>query len=452
MTEVEDIIKKVSPYYAKKEKPETSHEIVYNSATEQLEPLYFWILDFMGELGLSTEKLTDSFTSSPGSGHFSEQMGKATAMQQQATKSMADINTVLRSVMNLVYDLKDFKTRLQVYDDLKSDKKEFAFQSLKQLWLDKVDMQKGQGSIHAMTSGQLGFQTLRDAFLSAKDEEAVNKIDLNDRVKRILQARVHEFYIWLKESEKELRKRYAIERSYLKSQTNSLKLYSRWAKPYLKAAQQLEMKESGREPSLVKVFNTLLLELTLLGKKKVDPPMELGDFKPKRDYYACVLVDFTFRSIPQRVAQQSHYAFGGKANITFKGYALNSEEIEAIDKELAKSDVADVLKLIEGTTTESLDQLQEDIDMFLKEEDEGKKEEKPKDASNPFLALIGHYDKAEKKDKPKTKSKKDKDEPVKKDDWTEDTYLRPKTADDAKETTFMLFDVYKKAHGMPSYT
>ena len=108
--------------------------------------------------------------------------------------------------------------------------------------MDKVDLQRGQGSINAMSSGNLQFVTLRDAFLSAKSPEDVDKIDLNERVKRILKPRVQEFFEWKKRSEQELRKRFEIEKTYLKSQVAALKLQSKWAKPYLKAAEKLTHK------------------------------------------------------------------------------------------------------------------------------------------------------------------------------------------------------------------
>jgi hypothetical protein len=179
---------------------------------------------------------------------------------------MANINTVLRSVLNIVYDLKDFKTRLQVYDDLKSkEKKESALLSLKQIWMDKVDINKGNSSLKAMGLGQSGFQTLIDAFLVAKDEKNADKIDLNERVKRILEPRVLEFLEWRKRSEQELRNRYEIEKAYLKSQISALKLNAKWAKPYLKAAEKLSQNEKFENiPELVNTFNSIFLELCLM--------------------------------------------------------------------------------------------------------------------------------------------------------------------------------------------
>ena len=220
--------------------PESEHKLVYDSASETMEPVYFFLLDLMNEFGLKTEKLLDNFVSSSGSGHFGEMGQRVSIMQQQGSKLLGDINAVLRSVLNLIYDLREFKTRLQSYEDLKDPaKKEGALLSLKQVWMDKVDAQRGNSSIKGMALSQAGFNTLIDAFLVVHEVKDVDKLDLNQIVKRILKPRIHEFNIWVTNSEQELRKRYEIEKTYLKSQVSSLKIYSRWAKPYLKAAQEL---------------------------------------------------------------------------------------------------------------------------------------------------------------------------------------------------------------------
>lgn len=446
------------------EKPASEHNLFYDSSSETLEPIYFFILDLLNDFGLAPEKLVDNFSSSPGSGHFGELGGRATAMQQQGSKILVDINAVLRSVLNIIYDLKEFRLRLGHYDSLRTKDSEAAVLALKQIWLDKVDIQKGNSSVKAMALGQAGFQTLLDSFLVVRNVNDVDKVDLNDRVKRILRPRILEFNHWLEQSEKELRRRYELEKNYLESQVSSLKLYSRWVKPYLRAAQELEMKARGREPALVTTFNTILLELTLLGKKKLkvneealsgNLPKEFEKMNVKRDYHSCVLVDFRFRGIPQKVAQQSHYAFGGRSEITFKSYVLNDDELKKLNEELDTSDVGDVLRLIEGSTGESLSQIQEEIDFFLNEPSISESAKKPSDTSNPFKALVGGYD--EKKEEVPMKVKRQDKKPagkiiIKPDAFIEREYLRTLAAEKAKNLAFEFFDVYKKAHGMASYT
>ncbi|HOW36843.1 MAG TPA: hypothetical protein PLK34_01175 [Candidatus Pacearchaeota archaeon] len=475
MQEFKDMVKKEGIQAAAEKASPSSlaeHQLVYDSSSETLEPIYFFILDLMNDFRLSPQKVVDNFSSSPGGGYFAEIGQRATIMQQNATRILGDVNSVTKSVLNLLYDLKDFKMRLQSYDDLKSkdkDKKEAALLTLKQIWLDKVDISRGNSSLKGLgLTG--GFQTILHAFLAVENESLKGKdgkeIDLNDSIKRILKPRIQEFNIWVAESERELRKRYEIEKNYLKSQVANLKLYSRWAKPYLNAARGLEAGFNPREPAVVNSFDTVLLELTLFGKSKIDIqnaieekifPQEFKKMKFKRNYNSCIVISFKFRGIPQKISQQSHYVFGGRAEITFTAYALNDDEIKTLNKELDKSDLVDIFKMMDDSSNESISKMQEEIDEFVKEDEkkEEKKKEKSKDMSNPFLALLGYYNTpAEKKDNSKKTSDKDKNKDAlpASDDYIEKNLLRKLAIDNAKETAFTLFDIYKKAHLMPSYT
>lgn len=96
-------------------------------------------------------------------------------------------------------------------------------------------------------------------------------------------------------------------------------------------------------------------------------------------------------------------------------------------------------------------QMQNEINFFLEEKDSKEEKKQSKDESNPFLALFGFYDKGEKKEAPKKKEDA-ADKPLKKDDWVEKTHLRPLAEEVAKATAMSLFDIYKKSHGMASYT
>jgi len=433
-----------------KPKAEAEHKLVYESYAESLEPIYYFVLDLMNDFKLAPEKLIDNFTATPGSTQFVELADRASRMQQQASSILGNVNTVLRSVLNIVYDLKDFRLRLKSYEELKSkdeSMRKAARLSLKQIWMDKVDINKGNSSIKAMTL-QGGFVTLIDAFLASETVKEAANLDLDDRIKRIVIPRIQEFNAWVEQSESELSKRYELEKTYLRSQVNSLKLYSRWAKPYLLTAQQLESGMS-KNAALVKTFNRTILELTLLGKAPVNAeevlPKQLKN-QARRAYNSCILIDFTFTAVPIQGK------FIGKAEVTFKGYALNDDEIKKFKQEFEKSDATDVLRLIEGVTDESLSQLQEEINFFLEEKEMEKKakEEKASEESNPILALLGFYNKSP--EKKKEEGKKEEISKVQPDNWFEKEHLRPAAAKFATDVTFNLFDIYKKAHGMPSYS
>ena len=461
MGEVDDIIKEISPHYKNKKKDpaDLTHLLVYDSPSEALEPLYFWILDFIGKIRFKLTKLVDNFASSPGSGHFSELGLKKSQMQEQASRLMGTINNVLRSVLNLIYDLKEFKVRLSHYDVANSkdkDKREAGILALKQIWMDKVDLQRGQGSINALSSGNLQFVTLRDSFLVADSPEAVDKIDLNDRVKRILKPRVQEFFEWKKRSEVELRKRYEIEKTYLKSQVDALKLQARWAKPFLKAAEKLTQNEKLEEDAaLVTAFNTIVLQLSLMGTREIDVeefatytrhyqntvlPEKFKKISKKiRKYYSVILVDFNFIGIPSKVGQ--HYVFGGKATIEFKSYGLNQDEIDLLNEKLSDSDLNTALKLVQGMTDDSLSQLKVDLDELLED-----KEEEKKKNEGIFSGLFSNKKKEDKKERIKLLKEKG----IKKDSYSE-AFVRNIAIADAMDNCFLVYDILKKNYGMASF-
>ncbi|MDP3027684.1 MAG: hypothetical protein Q8N63_08315, partial [Nanoarchaeota archaeon] len=446
-----------------KSNPAAQHKLTYNSPTEALEQFYFWILNFMnGMFGGKVEKLVDNFASSPGSGHFGEIQDRVNRMQQQATNIMQTVNAVLRTVLNIIYDLKEFQIRLSHYDAANSKDKakaEAGLLALKAIWMDKVDIQRGGGSINSMSTSNLQFVTLRNAFMAANSLKEADELDLNDLVKRVLKPRVQEFFEWKKLSEQQLRKQFEIEKSYLKSQVNSLKLYARWAKPYLRAISQLTPGQGlANSPDLVNIFNNVLLQLTLMGRDKLDVaqavvdkdlPADFKRIKKLRNYNSVVFIDFNFRGIPGR-SQYGERLFTGRVEVTFKSYALNDDEINLLKDKLENNDLKDSLKLIEGMTEESLAQIEVDIEEFLGKEEKEEKKEEDEDI-NPFSALFSFFkpEKKDKKEKEKESIEKLKQKGVPKDTYPE-RYIRNFAEAKAIDSAYAIFDVYKKAHDMAS--
>ena len=426
--------------------PIEKHSLAYDNFSQALEPIYFWILDYINKEYRNSEKLIDNFTTSPGSAQFSEMGGRLTRMQDEAMKMMATSGTIIKSILNIVYDLKEFKIRLSLYDDLKSNdkaRKNAAVLSLKQLWIDQVDaIKRGTTSIKGLAQS-LDYVTLIDAFMVADSLDRVKQLDLNDRVKRILEQRVAEFFKWLEESERELRKRFQIEKLYLKNQVNSVKLYARWIKPYLKASRALEQRASSTS-ALVSSFNTTLLELTLMGKRpyKMDDDInnnvlpEYFKNKFKKVFNTIVIVEFKYRSAPERVGQGG-YGFRGRVEMDFTSYALIDEEIKVLKRELEKDDLGDLIKLVEGTTDDSLAQIQVDLDEFIG--DEKDKEDKSSNDVNPFSALFSVF-----------KSEKKSEEEIPKDSSME-KIIRSQAILSARVRCRKLYNSYKGANEMVSF-
>jgi len=463
MGDIRDIIKETLK--GKWAKPVQSFKMTFDSQQAQLEPIYYWLLDFVQDMGWDMEKLIDNFTASPGSGQFSEMSMKATKMQEEGMKILGGLNQVVKSVLNLIYDLKEFELRLAHYDDAQSDdakKKEEGMLALKNIWLDNVDLKRGRGSVHQM-SAELGYTTLREAFMIANSIDDLKKMNkdeegglINDQVYRVLVPRLGEFLKWVDYSEKELRKRFSIEKNYLKSQVETIKLYSSWMKPYLKAAEDLRQRGFDKNAALVNAFSTSMFELQIFGKKSMDVPEKFHGYKLKRDYNQCIVIGLKYRGhVSQRVTQKGDIGFGmgGRIDMTFDAYALNEEEYNLVRKELDKSDVDESMVFSVDVAGEALETLKEDLDYFLKSDEEkakddakNKKEVKSQDI-NPFSALFGLFKGVEKMKKKKKEIEDIKD--IKSDNYVE-RVVRAEAAEAAGQSLHTVYDIYKKAHGMAS--
>jgi hypothetical protein len=434
--------------------PIEQHRLVYDDSSKSLEQVYFWILDSVNDKYGKSEKLIDNFVASPGSGMFSEFGQKATKMQEEGMKILGAVNVVIKSILNIIYDLKEFKIRLAQYDEYHSKNfqiKNAGHLALKQIWMDNVDIKKGVGSINGLAQ-QLDFVTIRDAFMAAQSLKDIDKLDLNDRVKRILQQRMGEFELWINESERELRKRFEIEKNYLRSQINTVKLYARWVKPYLKSSRQLEQNLAPNS-AIVTAFNTAIFELVLLAQAEYDPKKDIAAgnlprFYEKlkmRKYSPITIVEFSFRTIPERVEQRGGYGFRGRVELTFTSYALNDEELKVFKEKVAEDDFGEVYNLIESATDKSFAELQKDIEDLLGGDE---KEKKKKDESdvNPFSALFSFL----KNDSPKKEEKKDLSKGIQKDNEYEKV-LRNQAILTARDKCRKLYDNYKKSIGIPAF-
>jgi hypothetical protein len=215
----------------------------------------------------------------------------------------------------------------------------------------------------------------------------------------------------------------------------------------LKAAQKLEQR-AAETASLVTTFNTSLMELVLLGEIPYKPEDDVNagelpkSFKKLkvRKYSSVVIVEFRFRSIPERT--ERGYGFRGRTEIVFTGYGLNEEELKILRKQIEKDDVGDMLQIVEGTT-ESLEQLSEDIAHFLegdKEKKEEKKEKKSED-TNPFSALFEPIANLFKKEE-----KKEGDKP--KSDSYEEKIIRSQAIIEARKKCSKIYDSFKKSRNM----
>ncbi len=462
MVSPDKIIAKIHPGY---KEAIWENELQYETTIENLEPIYFWIIDFTQAIGFKNlQKLSDNFTASPGSSYFADLGARATRMQEESMKILGYVNTVTKSVVNLIYDLKDFEMRLKNYDEYKSKdpkKKESGMLALKQMWMATVDARRGMGSLDNMAH-QYGFTLLRPAFMAADSVDKLEKdggLDINDMVRRILKPRLQEFFDWAEISEKELRQRYSIERSYLKNQIETLKLYTSWVKPYLRASEQLRMKEQNT-PSLVSVFGSMVLDLELFGVggaydvesaviSKELPQAFKKLAKKMRTYHPILLINFSFRTHPTQQALHS-----GRVTIKFKAYTLNEDEILLFNKLKEEDDLSDIFAAT-NVTWDTLNALKDDIERFTKEE---KKKREEEEGGSSFAGIFSSFKETfgfkktpeKKKDDTSEKIKFLKEQGVPPDSY-EELIIRQLTGVGAAESCLKIYDTFKKSKGMATF-
>ncbi len=436
-------------------KPTISYELIYDSLNEGLEPIYFWMVDFMKDsrpagLGLDVWKGLEESEASVTSGYFGEIGQRVSLMQQKTIDYLGLINNIIKSILNLIYDLREFEMRLAPYDKLNKkesteDEKKEAIFSLKGLWMDQVDARKGRGSINLLVQ-DLQFVTLRDAFFYVTSAEQVKNLDFNERVKNILVRKISEFLDWKERSEKEIRQRYEIEKTYLKSQAGTLRLYANWVKPYLIAAQKLKMKGSSPQslmnPNIVNAFSNMEIEIKLYGKREIKADAVHDTYKGIElaiKHYILIEIILKFRSIPSTVSGQGgrHYVHGGRTNVTFKGFVVDNLELEAIEN----LELLEDLQLIDDYIGTSLNKLQEDIEKYDKPEI--KKEEKVKRGiDNPFSGIFDGFKELFDPLKELTMPKKGTGkEFIYKD-------IKKEAESSVKSLTYVIYNTYKKTHGM----
>jgi hypothetical protein len=390
MEDVENFIGQINSRYREGGKGGAiwSNELAYDSSIETLEPVYYWILDFIGK-AYDKVKIADNFTSAPGSSYFADLSSRATRMQEEGMKILGAVNIVIKSLINILYDLKEFDIRLEAYkralEGKTKEDRESGMLALKDIWMSNVDIKRGRGSINQMTY-ELGFSTLRDAFMKASSPEDVSKMGkeglINERVVRILKPRVSEFFDWKKLSYEELRRRFNIENAYLKSQVDTLKLYSSWVKPYLKSAEQLRMKDTKGlgPPELISAFGTMTLNLSLMLTKSISIDDEVDNknlpasFKKVklRKLYKTIFIDYTFRNYP---TQQFPHA--GRVDIKFSAYALNEDELALVKDRIEQEQESSLLGIAGNLSETSIKEIQEEIDKYSKP----KKKEETKEKS-----------------------------------------------------------------------
>jgi len=467
---------------AEEERPEKAEEIIEKDKITSLcgpdgcslivetmlagvEPLYYWILRFLKErtgfgLGIKkVEKIQDLFTASEASSFWGSQEQRKGLQQDKVSQYMATIGKMTKDTFQIIRELRIIDERLIYYDEYneysktKDENKFSGAVSLKGTWIDLVEGgTKNPASVYGLAS-QVGFATLPDLFFmvhpkSSEDvDKEVNKLKskgINRKVREVLGRKLKQFLIWKEKTESELKTRKNFVLKYLRMHFNNIKLYINWVKPYLRAIKQLQSGPTYQNPDIGSAFESsqIQLELLAIGNKytQTTPEGYEVDYEFQK-YFPCIRIVFNHVTLPQ-MAFQKEYQRGpihaGRTEIKIMPYVLTEDQINQYkatkDKE-AFEEVEDLIPSLEG----SLKALGDELTKYLKEAGELEEKKETKKETQGILSPFGSIFKGIKEIFSKEESEVSK---------KTSSLEKEEAENQAKTISYVIYDVFKKTHGM----
>jgi hypothetical protein len=359
------------------------YKLEYNSPFEKPEKFYGLALNELRIFFKSVEKIGIDLNASPTSAFFGDISQRRAYAKENVDKGMGLINGIIQTITKLLYSLREFDSVLDIFSklDSKDEMEVFAAeQNLRRIFLDEVDSKKGRGGMYQMQVAQgMEYASLVDSFLTITKLGDIDDLKANERIKRILKGRFQEYELWKNAFKKDMTSRKEINKNYLKSQVESLRLQLDWIKPHYNVLQQLNIGSGTTDPDLIIGFDTSLIKTKLR--------CLAGGEKAGSLVTGVVDVEFEFKTGPYPVQTDSggrafHHRFGTK--ITYTPYVMSNEDYNDYVKTEAMKDI-DFFKDIVG---ESLKAIQEDLEKYLGGQDFIGKEKKDEEADSKPASIL----------------------------------------------------------------
>ena len=480
-------------------KPNQRYLLEMEEAAAGVERFYFWFLNFLRGVapsGVSCQKvwkIKDIYAATETSSYFGSIEQRKGIQQDKASQYLATIGKMIKDLFQIIRELRIMDERYDFYKESEAGKEDSEV-ALKSIWIDLVEGGAKNPTSVLGLSTQVGFTILPDLFftvnplikdfekaetdLSKPVQEEIAKLDkkygkeaeggVNRKIREVLGRKLIQYLVWKRQTKREIVQRRSFMLKYLRQHYNVIKMYINWLRPYLVNLRRLQMKQDHEDPDLISAFETSKIELELIGSwASEDKPIQ-----------PIIRMRFTYVTIPQ-MAYQQEYQRGaihvGKTTVDIESYVLEKETIEKYRQAVEDED----LELLEGVTV-AMNALKDDLKKYLREEGEEFKEDvkkvmeeanvseekakeilgknkwdaeasikllkaQDKKSSNPFSGvgkdfrdMFGIQKKDEKK---KTSSLKPYELKKQKED----------AANLSRSLTFVVYDVFKKAHRMNSW-
>ncbi|MEM4396670.1 MAG: hypothetical protein QXR30_03365 [Candidatus Woesearchaeota archaeon] len=361
-------------------KPLKYFKIIYSSPKATLENHYYFFVNFLERIKRfeEFEKITDVYSSSTMSGFFGNAMQRLANQQDRISGILAAIGKLSIDILKQVQELRKIDERLGYFKAWK-EKSQAADVALKGIWADNVDNASKTEMGLFVLAQQAGYSALPDLFFRTfvQDEKEIDSIvdayDVSLPLKSVLKRKLMSFLRWAKEIEHELSVRRNVLLKMMVQNYNSLKMYSHWLKPYLTNVRYLNLHEKYMNSVyIVNSFDANVTEIEFLAKRK-----NSGDSSK----YDCVLVNMFFRTAPLMMTGQEYQRYPihlGTLEITLRGYVWSKEEIENY-KKMREEEGLSLIADIDNSIRETLKNLGDDFEKYLKEAEGVKKEETKKE-------------------------------------------------------------------------
>ncbi len=442
-------------------KPSKRYKLVYEAFNMSIEEMYFWSIGHIKQdAGFPfMVKVTDIFSASENSAFFGQSAQRLSIQEDRASSFLRGISEMVKTLFQIVRELRIIDERLDIYKDWKKSKSADA--TLKGIFADFAENKGSQmqpGSIYHL-SNQVGYAVLPDLFFNTvvynKDDvdKVVDGLSFNKNVKSVLKRKLYQFLVWKEKTEEELNARRKFQIKYLRQHFTIIKTDMVWVKPYLRHIKRLTMSEEQLDsPDLISSFETSATEIEVIAYKPL----------PKSKINSAVLMTFKFTTRPVLQYRQEGGNQGpihvGKGTMTLRSYGWTKEQIDNY-KKMRENEDFELLGLVDEQLKSAMDLLGKDLEDYIREA-EGTLNEKEADAPlkkdklkpvnsggsvfEPFSALfsgfgemfgllnpkgLGLFKGASKDDSDKIKS----------------------AAKGAAGAMWMVFKNYKKSHGLLSW-
>lgn len=453
-----------SQYYPTRfPKPGWRLKLVHEAFNLSMEDMYYWSTNHVRQdAGFPHMlKVTDIFSAAENSAFFGQSQYRLSIQEDRASGFLRGISELVKTLFQIVRELRNIDERLQPYDEWKKSKS--ADSTLKGFFSDFAENKGGQvqpGSIYHLAN-QVGYAVLPDLFFNTQVyrvediDKIVEGLSVNKNVQAVLKRKLYQFVVWKGKTEQELKARRKFQIKYLRQHYLVIKTYIGWVKPYLRHIRRLTMDEKQMDsPELISSFESSTIEIEVIAYKPL----------PKKSVNSVVLMSYKFNTRPTMSYRQENYQGPihiGRGEMTLRSYGWTMEQIKAY-KKMRDFEDFELLGMVDDQLNAAMEMLGDDLDKYIREaegtlEDDSKKKVKPgkitgkpinsgESVMDPFVSVLKGFAEIGGLFVPSSIKNFSTKKPT-----GIDSSLFKDAEKAARNAMWMVYNNYKKSHGLLSW-